>query len=285
MLNIIFSKNRPLQLDLALQSIDKNWGGNTVVIYDLSDEYRKAYKQLQKDWQSVRFVDQNLSRIDKIVLDALIEGVSDGQKAVCFFTDDNIVYRPAHQYLYDKIVNCRFACFSLRLGININMRDFGDGILREDSVPQLNKYSEVPQTIFWNRTQIPPGGYWSYPLSVDGHIFNIETMLETIKEICSWDKELRTPNDLESILQRFWFEYPALMLCPVESCVVNSPNNRVQESVKNRSGDHYYVDPRKALKDFNDGKRLSIDSLIPSLPKIVSPHQELNLMESLKEKQ
>ena len=54
---IIFSKDRPLQLDLAIKSLKKNLSidSSIVVIYSAHDEYDKAYIQLIHEHLDIRF--------------------------------------------------------------------------------------------------------------------------------------------------------------------------------------------------------------------------------------
>lgn len=280
MLNIIFSKNRPLQLHLTLQSIEKNWGGKIVVICKYDDEYEDSYVQVSEEFPDILLLLQKKDIVYH-TLNAIIEYGGE-ENHVTFFTDDDIVFSYAGSYLTDEALSEAFrasACFSLRMGANISKRDFGNGRLQDDNIPVLFPCSH--NLMKWNRTSVPTGGYWSYPLSVDGHVFEKKTILNILEEIDSWKKDLTTPNEFEALLQRFWFELSPIMTCPKFSCVVNSPNNRVQEQVKNRSGDHFPIDPEDALEAFKQGKRISIDKLQRSVPNIVCPHQELNLMEHL----
>ena len=280
MLNIIFSKNRPLQLHLTLQSIEKNWGGKTIVICKYDDEYEDSYVQISEEFPNISLLIQKKDLIYH-TKKAIIEYGGE-EKHVAFFTDDDIVFSYAGSYLSEEVLNEALkdsACFSLRMGANISKRDFGNGRLQDDNIPALFPCSH--NIMKWNRTSVPTGGYWSYPLSVDGHIFKIEVVEQLLYEINSWQKDIQTPNEFESLLQRFWFELPPIMSCPKFSCVVNSPNNRVQETVKNRSGDHFPIDPENALKKFMSGKRINIDRLQASVPNIVCPHQELNLLSFL----
>jgi len=281
MQNIIFSKDRPLQLDLTLKSIEKNWVNNSSVIYKAEKPYREAYEQLKQYHPKVQFIQQKGSLFDEVI-DAFTSDY------ITFFTDDDIVFSYAGHLFKEEIINDVFGdscCLSLRLGLNISKRDRGDGKLVDDNIPNFFPCSN---NIFkWNRTSIPTGGYFSYALSVDGHMFRKELIKPIMEEITSWLKNCKTdltfrckhtPNDLESILQRFWFEVPAIMACDKYSHVVNSPNNRVQNVAKNRSGDKYPISPEKALLLFEDGYRINLDNLVKDMPDIVSPHQELDLL-------
>ena len=70
-----------------------------------------------------------------------------------------------------------------------------------------------------------------------------------------------------------------MMAAPRESCVVNSPNNRVQETIQNRNGDTYSYSSEELCKYFKQGKRLSL-SKIP-FGNIACPHQEIDILKGL----
>jgi len=129
------------------------------------------------------------------------------------------------------------------------------------------------------------GGYWAYPLSVDGHIFERSTLelyceeLEVLDKYNTKNPWQQTPNEFEGKLQRFFFDLPPLMAAPRESCVVNSPNNRVQETIQNRNGDTYSYSSEELRKYFKQGKRLSL-SKVP-FGKIACPHQEIDILKGL----
>jgi len=284
MQNIIFSKDRPLQLDLTLNSIKRNWGGDSVVIYKFEKGYEEGYKELEQEHPEVQFIKQKGNLFNEI-----IDAISSDH--IAFFTDDDIIFSSARELLKEEVIEEALydsACLSLRLGLNISKRDYGDGNLVDDNIPNFFPCSN--NLFKWNRTSIPTGGYFSYPLSVDGHVFKKELILPIIEEINSWMEHCRTnltfrcsgtPNDLESILQRFWFEVPPIMTCHKFSHVVNSPNNRVQSVAKNRNGDKYPIPTRKAYQLFVGGARINLDSLMKNLPNIVCPHQELDLLSEI----
>ena len=288
--SIVFSKDRPLQLDLCLKSIKQNLFANNkiVVLYATSDGYDINYNQLIDEHLDVEFFKQRYSIFEHIrtILD-------DASEHIMFFTDDDIVYRKCQ--LTEDDINSAFnndaCCISLRLGLNTSMRDYGDGVLRRDNIPE--QIMRICNTLVWNRTSIPVGGYWAYPLSVDGHIFKTSDMKKFTEELCvlnqyydncgevprakrAWNQ---TPNEFESKLQRFFFDISPIMACAEYSCVVNSPNNRVQNTVANRSGDVYNYTALDLKYEFDEGRRISLDRI--TIDDIICPHQEINILEGL----
>ena len=290
--SIIFSKDRALQLDLTLNTIAKNFDlcNDVTVIYKTSDKkYKESYKNLKREHPNVSFYEQSYS----LFLDVLAIVSASTSEYVCFFTDDNIVYRKVdittHQLGY--VFDAQASCLSLRMGINTTQRDYGDGVLRDDHIPR--EVFNNPPFIAWNRTSIPTCGYWAYPLSVDGHIFKRDTMLEFCTELEFLNKYhsyrgvprekfcwKQTPNEFESKLQRYYFDMPAGMFALEQSCVVNSPNNRVQaDFAQNRSGDHFKYEASTLNELYMSGKRLNAERI--DFSGIVCPHQEIDILKGI----
>jgi len=287
--SIVFSKDRALQLDLTLNSIKAHTLEPDInVIYTVSKEHVESYDMLMSEHQDVTFIRQSHS-----IFEDILNAVTSASDYVCFFTDDNIMYQKLSITEEDIRLSNEYeiACISLRLGKNTTMRDYGDGILRQDSLP--NQASALGNMIVWNRTTLPVGGYWSYPLSVDGHIFKASDMKKFVEELCVLNKHYdnygviprakyawnQTPNEFEAKLQMYFFALSPLMACPEHSCVVNSPNNRVQDQIKNRNGDKYNYVPLDLRDEFQDGKRLSLKNI--NFEGIVCPHQELDILQGI----
>ena len=93
-------------------------------------------------------------------------------------------------------------------------------------------------------------------------------------------KMKQTPNEIESALQRFWALSPPLMCCPLESKVVNSPNNKVQESHDNRSGDYFDYNEKTLLEKYESGSRIDLEDL--DFSDIKCPHTEIDILKGLK---
>lgn len=277
--SIVFSKDRPLQLDLCLKSIQKNFSDstNTVVLHKYSDEYQEALNTLMGE-HNVRFVRQGES-IYQDILDIVIKSEN---KYVCMFTDDNIVYRPAniHPSAYANIFAApEVACISLRLGHNINTR-YHHGRKFDDI---CDKFQEIHDFVFIPRTSYVYGSYWSYSHSVDGHIFRKQDIVHMFNEIEYLNRVLhykQTPNEVESQMQKFWTQSGQFMVSLKHSIVVNSPNNRVSDThTENFSGENFNYEPEFLLGKYLSGKRIDLDVL--DFSSIVCPHQEVDIAGAL----
>lgn len=279
--SIVFSKNRPLQLDLTIKSIKHNFKqcNNIVVLYNVDNAFKESYNILKNEYTDVRFIKQT-SNFFINCLDALY--FNNSNRYICLFTDDNIVFdtvQTTKDDLDTLFNNMKICTLSLRLGVNINKRDFGLGKLEPDKQPTLSRVSS--RHLIWNRTEMTVGGYWNYPLSVDGHIYHwdfISFMFHTINGWPESNSGIRNPNSLETYMQRFFFECSPLMACECTSKVVNSPNNRVQSLYENRFGDTYSFDADYLNSLFLEGKRLNMFDV----NKIECPHQELDILCNMK---
>lgn len=287
---IIFSKNRPLQLDLCLSSIAQHFNANytTVVLYSCDEEYENAYKTLKQEHENVMFWKQGKSLFE----DIFVAINSYDNLYCCFLTDDCIMYQQSPNLNNENLNNIfameNICCFSLRLGSNITKRGFKDELEfkwfddKLQYVNGLNVWKNGLGFICWDRTQHLYGGYWNYPISVDGHIFRAQDLsfwmeeLVYIEPIKKWNQ---TPNEVERGLQRFVNEIPSLVGCFESSCIVNTPNNRVQNTIKNYEGVFYPADPKLLLEFFEQGKRIKLEKL--KIQEIECPHTEIDILKGL----
>lgn len=271
---LVFSKNRALQLDLLLNSIKQNFKqcAEIFVLFKTDDKHKESYKILQKEHKYVTFVEQKdfYSDIVNIISDAKYD-------STVMFTDDDIVYRKIdiHPNILQQLQNNNFACFSLRLGMNITKRQIGT-IFVDELRPIFGNNNGA---MMWNRTEYSPFSYFGYPLSVDGHIFSTIKLYNIFADIEHSYKRysfLETPNKLETLLQRFFFEIGHVMVCDRNSSVVNSPNNRVQEEYQNRAGDKHSYCEDHLLQLYMTGKRINLQDL--DFSEVNCPHTEIKLV-------
>ena len=297
--SIVFSKDRPLQLDLTLKSIATNFSNSRVVVlYKTSNkEYKDSYSMLIEEHENVSFVEQHNSIFDDI--HNIIKTI-DGY--VYFLTDDCIVYKNVDlnteeidslfEVVKDPDGKKLLSCISLRLGENTTKRQFGDKLIN-DAIPS-EVYLTDDKFLLWNFTTVTFGSYWCYPLSVDGHIFKASDMEKFVEELCVLNKHYdncgvvpraahawkQTPNEFEAKLQRFMFELKPVMASLRSSCVVNSPNNRVQNTHNdNKSGEVHSYAPLDLKDEFDSGKRIDLKDI--NFENIECPHQELDILQGI----
>lgn len=277
---IVFSKDRPLQLDLCLSSIEDLFPqcSKTIVIHNNAEEFSAANSRLCTEHKNVDFWPQ----FPCLFKDIQVAIESSETDYICFMTDDCFVYDEI--FFEEGILDALFShpdisCFSLRLGLNIDTRQIGDGYYQDkpNTTFAYNKY------LLCSKTANFYGSYWSYSLSVDGHIFRKSDILEMVNELVYLDKIKKwksTPNEFEGALQRFWPVTPNLIAFFDQSKIVNSPNNRVQNSHNNRSGDVYDYNKYRLLNLYMSGKRINRELL--DFSNVRCPHTEIDLLKGLK---
>tara|TARA_Y100000296_G_scaffold57589_1_gene66109 strand:- start:1898 stop:2704 length:807 start_codon:yes stop_codon:yes gene_type:complete len=267
-----------MQLDLCLSSIKSNFpeSNENIVIHNNSEEFEQAHSTVQQEHPEVEFIKQGSS----LFFDIYSAILRSNNLHICFFTDDDICFGKIEvAHAIDNILpNASVACISLRLGLNICKRSH-NGQIGADA---LKNYNTSGDFILWPKTCYNYGSYWSYSLSVDGHIFRKNDILTMVDELQFLDEQYtwkQTPNAFESELQRFWTISPNVMAAPSHSKVVNSPNNRVQNHMLNAAGETYDVDQHWLLEKYVDGQRIKLENL--TLPCIECPHTEINIMEGV----
>lgn len=264
---IIFSKDRPIQLDLAIKSIKKNikLEHEIKVIYGFSNlEFLRAYERLSCENRDIDFTDDQNNDFGYCVY----RTVAKARDFLMFFPDDNIFFKKSATTDLDlsKLFSDeKISCLSLRLGENIYCEN-----------QYVCSTSKGVHKIF-NRMNHSCNSIWSNPMSLDGHIFKKSIILPQIKEIYKLNM-LNHPNQLEVMLKRYFFEVPEYIATEWESCVVNSPNNRVQELVKNWFGRLFPVDKDELLIEFIRGRRVNLDKLTFNVTNV---YQEINILEGL----
>lgn len=263
---IIFSKNRPLQLDLCLSGAKKNWVSNDfVVLYTCDSEYSNAYETLKNEHSDCTFVKQDSFSASFSTCLKLRQNA----KYIGFLTDDNIVFDKCYtkaDQLDEIFISQEMACLSFRLGINITERD--------GRLEPMPKFSKFGNHLLWNRMCHLAQSYWNYPLSVDGHIFR-SSFIKWLWESHLMYENISGPNRLEVLMQRFFFDIGPFQACENYSRVVNSPNNRVQDEVKNWYGDTYNYEAKDLLRLYTNGYRIQLENLDF---KVKCPHQEIKLI-------
>ncbi len=281
--SIIFSKDRPLQLDLTLKSLYKNFSQSTsnIVIYDCSPDFEDAYVKLKEEHPNIQWWRQHPS----LFQDTWAAIASSDNNLICFFTDDGIMFSECPPIEEDLFTVCeQMCCFSLRMGLNIGSRSH-----REQTFPDLPQSDLAilnDNLLIWKRTAPAYGSYWSYSLSVDGHIFRKAEILEMVGELVyleGYREWKQNPNEFEAALQRFWTSGPQYMVSHQNSVYVNSPNNRVSESgTDNSSGDQHDYSDKQLLQLFMEGKRINLDLLDANvLSRITCPHTEIDILKGL----
>lgn len=272
--SIIFSKNRACQLDLLLRSIEENLPGfnDTYILYHFTNtEFARGYDLLQSRFPHYLWLPQtNFEDNTRSILNMIDPAFGRG-KYICFFVDDNIIYRPCQ--LNDSLLDSlwqsipELTCFTLRLGKNTVVQDQYNNqpvvFPEEFLVGNINGTN----VLVWNWTTVKVFGDFGYPFSVDGHIYKVKDILPLL------DYEFDTPNAFEGRFNKDSLTTRA-MACFEQSALVNNPINIVGSS--NNNAGHWYGHTLEELNEkFLDNYRISFDSICRN--EIVAAHQEIEV--------
>jgi hypothetical protein len=215
---IVFSRDRAMQLDAFLASIERYarsiFSSVTVLYRPTSEGFEEAYDVVAGDRPWAGWRRERDFRSD------LVEAVGDHDMTV-FHTDDDVYFRPPPPVeLRDDEV-----CFALRLGLNTTY------CYPLDLQEQLVSAVEDNDRVSWDWRAQGLGAY-SYPLAVNGHVFRTA-------EVRSWltGAEYANPNELEAALQGFNDRVRPRMASPRHNVVVSIPANVVNETYPNRNAE------------------------------------------------
>lgn len=239
---IIFSKNRPLQLYALLETLylhtDAQKSANVTVIYRYEQEFSHSIDEIADRFFSVRFVEQRDFYQD------VINCLKVTTNRFCSFLVDDIVFKEnisLANTCHLMMTNPQILTFSMRMGTHLN---FCYPTNSRQSIPD----GTIQSGFFawnWKSGQ----GDWSYPFSLDGHIFRKEDVERWLSKI-----SFSNPNQFEDRLQIAKTERGnEICICQTQSSIVNLPLNRVQDEYKNRCGD---ISSTELLAYWEEGKKI-----------------------------
>lgn len=262
---IVFSKDRPAQLELLLSSMSvyyrEFYQTNIHVIYRSSNEsFANGYRHLKAEcavsYNNVIFVDEDdhargtfYSLVSEVI-------TSNHHLNYTMFLVDDIIFR-SHFSLQDKecsaLRNENVLCLSLRLYDQITHCYATNSGSPPPQYMQTDYVSKI-----WNWRDAP--GDWGYPMSLDGNVYRTNTVLHLLDQLQKLMPDpsaiIYNPNTLESVmnLPQITNALPNYMASYDFSKLLNNPANRVQNQFANRSTDK--LDVYKTNELFLSGSRL-----------------------------
>ena len=257
---IIFSKDRPCQLELFLRSLKKYFKEfeelNFNILYTYSnDKFKQGYDKL-----FTIHTDSNLIYIKetKRFKEHVLELIDDTELHTVFFVDDmifkNTFTLKSKQYQLFTL-NDDILTLSLRLHKNLSYC-YPARIHMKPPIFDSN------MTFRWRGQS----GDYGYPMSLDGNFFRTRDILPFFKGL-----QYNNPNSLESVIAAYPLNR-SLMICFEESKVLTIPVNKVQNFNQNVYGN--------ISAEFLNEKFLS-DYIIDLEPfdgfKNISCHQEMEM--------
>lgn len=259
---IVFSKDRPCQLDLFLKSMSEFWNDDCLryvsVLYTYSNDcYRQGYEIVRNNYP---YINYNLESNFRSNLLFLLR--KQNVRYTVFFTDDDVFINKFETGWTEFNIftnSSEILCFSLRLGNNI-VYDYCNDM----KISMPDKSSK--KAFMWTEAE----GSWGYPMSIDGHIFKTDDIVPLIEKL-----NFSNPSTLEEELASNPIREKPQMIChDLNSVIMNYPANIVQNTYNNRCANTY------STKDLNDyflrGFTIDSNSFYNVLPE--SPHQSVNIM-------
>lgn len=251
---IVFSKDRPCQLQALLDSVELHTKGFfnkiTVVYKSTNDEFKNGYELLKKRRPYVDFLQE--TNFKKNIIDSFELDYT------CFAADDDIIYRDFNRGLFNFFGDDT-SCVSLRLGLNINY------CYSNNKPNTLKEYQDFGEFIKWDWTKEELD--FAYPLSVVSHIFQT-------KEIKEWSEKIgdfENPNVYEGKLQILLKEVKPYMVAYKESKIFGVPANRVNVSAANRNGLEFSYSTNELNDLYLNGQVIDITKI----PTINAAQQEI----------
>jgi hypothetical protein len=252
---LIFSKDRPCQLELLLRSITEMFvdyeSNGFYILYKYTDDISKEGYNKLKEQYNFNFINEISFKKDTV---EIINNFEDD--LTMFLVDDdvfkeklNLSSEPVTKFLE----NNNICCLSLRLSPNLRRCYTIDSAM-------LSPHFESKWIWNWNNSQYD----FAYPMSLDGHIFRTKEIVPLIQNL-----NFINPNQLESKLHMNKINKP-LMSCFETSRIVNIPDNRVQNEFKNR---HANGSLKNLNSKFLEGFRISTDNIYGI--DNISCHQEI----------
>lgn len=268
---IVFSKDRPAQLDLLLRSIKVNapWiSPVTVIFHSPNSRMIDGYLTCAAEHPSVTFLRE------KVFREQVVRTLTDGWTTL--LCDDDVFYRRVtasfvQQPLPHEILLAHpsVLCVSLRLGHNTTYCYS----LRSEQMIRLAM--PLDSGVFlWPWGNDCTGDY-SYPGSCDGHVFRGHQLRRLLENTPNpWN----SPNELEDALNRACqMSLLPLMASYPQSLLVGIPVNSTQTAYKpNRHSETHRAPVETLLNHYLKGKRLSLDSVVAS--EVDSAHREFKLL-------
>lgn len=255
---IVFSRDRAMQLDLLLRSLERNDGGIFDPIHVLrrstSQAFKESYEICGSEHPKVEFmVEHKLPSQVRFLL-----GITEH---TVFFTDDDILYRPLPSLPPTPMTN--WLCFSLRLGLNTT---WCYPHKRQQEMPRLIHGGDLFAWNWWNAD-----GDFGYPASLDGHVFRTETLRRAL----AWLSTAASPNRIEEHLTEALRNDFRPMSSYRVSHLVGLPLNRVNTTNPNRYGEVHTYGIDELNSRYLAGGRIDLDVL--DFSNVQGAHQEMEL--------
>lgn len=289
-LTLIFSKDRPLQLQATLTSFalhcrEAAQTPVTVLYRTSSEAFAQGYAQLQQEFQGrllIEWVEECSFRKDLLaclrqppaasrwrrILDRLrLRSWRPRWEQLLFLVDDNIFVRPfSLQAIHGALEQQPSAIgFSLRVGRNTTH------CYSMNCAQPLPDFQPVASGLLFR--WVGQTGDFGYPIEVSSSVYRLADLIGLLRTL-----PYTNPNRLEQVLSSssslFAFRKPDL-LCFDQSVAFCAPINKVQTILDNRAGASDDYSSEALLERFLAGQRVDVEALRDFVPQ--AAHVEIDL--------
>lgn len=267
---VVFSKDRPLQLDGTLRSftahVKEKEHGITVLYTTSSPEQEELYSALKREYAQISFVRESSFKRDLL---AVLKNFD----YVLFLVDDNIFVRDFS--LAEAVTALEMSPtalgVSLRLGANTN---YCYPLNRSQAVPEFSRLIGPYCSFNWVNAQCD----FNYPLEVSSSIYKLALILPLLEQI-----DFKNPNTLEgnwAAKAKFYGASHPCLICPEKSITFCAPVNKVQSVMDNRAGETHGVSAQALADQYRAGKRLNVKAYAGFTPNACHQEVELHLIDN-----
>ena len=246
---VVFSKDRPLQLDAALASLDLSVSdlgrARVTVLYAASTpSFAAQYRIVGLDHPKVELRRESDFKTDLI-------GLVAGSPFVLFVVDDTLFVGDASLTAGMSILANDSSCvgFSYRLGRNTTYCYTMD---RPQNLPAFGSAGQGLVRFNWPDMEHDFG----YPIEVSSSMYRTADLLPLLESL-----SYRNPNTLESVLAGravdFRGRLPRLA-CYAQSVALSIPANLVQTAWTNRVDGNPELSVDSLAREFSKGRRLDV---------------------------
>ncbi len=257
---LVFSRDRPAQLDLLLRSLEVNGDGvfgRPTVLAKWSDVpfYRGYYNECD--------FDHSFDLVPEWDFEQQVRGFLTKASDVCvFLCDDNVLYRALGSFVDERELPVDpvamlhadedLLCFSLRLGANTVTCYPLD---REHEELLANEWDG---TLVWDWRSA--SGDYAYPASLDGHFFRTADVVAALE-----GRSFTNPSQMEdALVAGFRNSRRYSMASYPLSALLGNPLNRVSAThTGNRVAEIPGCSPAEMNERYLAGERLSLAMVDP----------------------
>jgi len=260
----IFSKDRACQLDLLLNSIEKffeNYKDESfTIIYKASnDEFNHGYELVKQKHPLFCFVKETNFKED-------VKNIfKQHSHTVMFLVDDDMFidrFSVTGPHFNKFVGNPTSLTLSLRMHPKVT---YCYTTKTHTSPPML-----LGNT--WDWQTAPRNTDWSYPMSVDGHVFRYADVNQLF-----FGLNYNNPNSFEGALAGYAASYSkmkARMMCYSKPIIINNPVNKVQTLNGNHCGLTHSYPAADLNRDFLAGNSINLEATLKNLREFNAPHAE-----------